>query len=410
MVHRIFEEEGIPKDLAYMAHVESAWKVNAYSRAKAKGIFQFISSTGKRYGLRIDSWVDERSDPEKATRAAAAYLRDLHAMFGDWYLALAGYNAGEGKVSRGLARTGQSADFWTLKQKRGALKRETQNYVPAILAATLISKAPHQYGFAYVPDMPIAYDTIVVDSAVSLNVLAKCAGTDLDTMKALNPALRRGQTPPSSRTDVRVPTGTGIATLAALETVPASERVTITHHKVRKGETVASVAKKYGFTTAEIRAANHLGKRGLRAGEVLVIPGAGVPVTQTASSSKKGSKTLSASGTYRVQRGDTLYAIGRRFGTTAAAIAAANGITVKSTIHAGDRLKIPGKGGATANGKTPAVASAKTGPKVHTVRSGDTLWRIADRYQTSVDALCALNHISKHDALMPGTRLTVRTE
>jgi membrane-bound lytic murein transglycosylase D len=408
MIHRIFEEEGLPKDLAYMAHVESAWKVNAYSRAKAKGIFQFIASTGRRYGLRIDSWVDERSDPEKAARAAAAYLRDLHAMFGDWYLALAGYNAGEGKVSRGLARTGQ-ADFWTLKEKRGALRKETQNYVPAILAATLISKSPGRYGFDFDPDDALSYDTIVVDNAVSLSVLARCAGTDAETLKALNPALRRQQTPPGSRTDVRVPPGTAHATLAALELVPAKERITIVYHKVRKGETVATVARRYGFSTSEIRQANHLGKRGLRAGETLVIPGAGIPAAERASSSKKHARPAPGTvASYRVQRGDTLYGIAKQFRTTPQAIAAASGISIKTRIKVGDKLRIPGKGAPVS--KSTDVASVRSGPKVHTVVSGETLWRIADRYRTTVEALCSLNHISKHDAIIPGMRLTIRTE
>ena len=205
MIQRIFEEEGLPKDLAYMAHVESAYKVNAFSRAKAKGIFQFIAGTGRRYGLRIDTWVDERSDPEKATRAAAAYLKDLYAMFGDWYLAMAAYNAGEGKIQRVINRTGQR-DFWAIASSR-VLRNETVNYVPAILAATLISKDPKRFGLEFEPEPPIEYETIRVEGSVHLKVLARCAGIDFETMQKLNPALRRRQTP-AGTTDVRVPPGT----------------------------------------------------------------------------------------------------------------------------------------------------------------------------------------------------------
>jgi membrane-bound lytic murein transglycosylase D len=421
MIHRIFEEEGLPKDLAYMAHVESAYKVTAYSRAHAKGIFQFITPTGRRYGLRIDYWVDERSDPEKATRAAAAYLKDLYAMFGDWHLAMAAYNGGEGRVQRSLARTG-ARDFWQLAARRGALHNETRNYVPAILAATLISREPSKYGFEFQYDDPIEYETIQVEGAVDLQVLAKCAGTETQTLKDLNPALRRAMTPPGRTTDVRVPRGTGEATLLALAQVPESERVLFAQHVIRSGDTLSALANRYRTSVVAIQQANHMGRSTLlRVGRVLQIPTSGGGVLSASSFPDDYDAHGGAPFVYRVRRGDTLSGIARRYGTTAQAIAAANGISVQRILQVGQRLTVvPGartasaaaaatRGGPSAPRRSSDTASA-AGALVHTVRPGESLWRIATRYGMTVDELCAINRISRNDVLHPGIRLTIRTQ
>jgi membrane-bound lytic murein transglycosylase D len=406
MIHRIFEEQGLPKDLSYMAHVESAYKPNAYSRAKAKGIFQFISPTGRRYGLRVDKWVDERSDPEKATRAAAAYLKDLYGMFGDWYLALAAYNAGEGKIQRVIDRTGKR-DFWALAAS-GVLRRETVNYVPAILAATLISKDPRRFDLEFEPEPPLAYDTIRVEGSVHLKVLARCAGTDFETMQKLNLALRRRQTPPGT-TEVRVPAGTGTATLAALAEVPPEELAIVARHVVAKGDTIAKIAHRYGVRPSEIRTANRMGKRTtLRAGESLVIPGGGAEIADAAEAGP--ARRSPAATVYRVQRGDTLSSIARRYGTTPAAIASASGISQQGTLGIGQRLTIPGSGGAAAASSRakagrPAADSSRV---VHTVRRGETLYGIAEQYQVTVDRICALNDIKADATIYPGLRLTIQ--
>src|SRR5262245_46831816 len=195
MIRSILREEGLPEDLAYMVHVESAYKTHAYSHARAKGLWQFIVGTGTRYGLRRDWWIDERSDPELSTRAAAAYLKDLHAMFDDWYLAMAGYNAGEGKIQRALDRTGYK-DFWSIA-RTSHIRLETKNYVPAILAAIVISKDPEKFGFSSEKEPRVQYDSVSIDSATDLGVIAKLVGTDVDTLQELNPALARLMTPPS---------------------------------------------------------------------------------------------------------------------------------------------------------------------------------------------------------------------
>jgi membrane-bound lytic murein transglycosylase D len=410
MIQSIFEEEGIPRDLAYMAHVESAFKVNAYSRAKAKGIFQFISGTGRRYGMRIDTWVDERSDPERSARAAAAYLRDLYGMFGDWYLALAAYNTGEGRIQRSINRMGP-VSFWDLARTRN-LYRETKNYVPAILAATVIAKQPERYGFEAPHDEPLHWETVEVPGAIHFDSLARVSGVDAEDLRLLNPHLRRQRTPPSDSFPLRVPVGAGERILATVASIPDSERVVDAYHKVRRGENLSVIARRYGVSVRDIQAANSMGRRTvLRAGQTLVIPGAARGVATRNSGGQESAAAVASvprEGTvYRVRRGDTLSRIAGRYGTTPATIASANGIRVHSTLRVGQRLRIPGPG---ADAAAAASRSSSDGPEVlvHTVRRGENLWRIAGRYRVTVDQICTLNDIKPDVTLYPGTRLTIR--
>lgn len=407
MIWDIFRAEGLPLDLAYLVHVESAYQPEALSRARARGLFQFIASTARRYGLRVDGWVDERVDPEKATRAAAAYLKDLYAMFGDWHLALAAYNAGEGKVQRSLSRTG-AADFWSLSGT-SALSRETRSYVPAILAATVISKDPTRFGFEFEPDPPLEYDTIRVEGAADLRVLARCAGVDFETMRALNPALRRLQTPPDGVTEVRVPRGSAEKTLAALERIPPGSRVLVTYHRVKRGDTLAAIAKRYGVSVAAIQRANGLGpKRLLRVGQVLKIPSGGGAFAYERRDSGRGPTARGDTLIYRVQPGDTLSGIARRHGSSVEAIARASGIRANSILRVGQRLRIPAV--RAANGAPADPRTAQHPRATHTVRRGETLWRIATLYGMSVAELCALNGIREDAVLVPGTKLAVATD
>ena len=408
MFRRIFAEAGLPADLVYMAHVESGYKASAYSRARAAGIFQFIAGTARTYGLELNYWVDERRDPEKSARAAAAYLKKLHEDFGDWYLALAAYNAGEGKIRRALRRSG-GTDFWSLTRTR-YIRRETKNYVPAILAATMIAKEPWTYGFTFDPEPPIAYDSIAVPGAVDLAVLAECAGRDLAMLKRLNPALRRYQTPPNATTDVRVPLGLGPATLAALAEVPMEERVLFVRHRVQRGDTLYELARTYGVTVGAIQQANAMGRSTtIRIGRVVKVPS--LASGRFAAEGSPGNAAEGEVVTYRVRRGDTLSSISRRYNTNAGSIAAASNILVDKMLQIGERLTVvPGVRSSRA---AQEIASGTTEPRpdgVHTnyrVRRGDSLWGIARRHRTTVAHLCALNSISRNSVLHPGTVLRV---
>ena len=410
MFRKIFAEEGLPQDLVYMAHVESGYKTSAYSRAHARGVFQFIAGTARRYGLRVDAWADERSDPERSARAAARYMRDLYAEFGDWNLCFAAYNAGEGKIRRAIARSG-TRDFWTIARTRH-IRLETKNHIPAIQAAALISKSPGQYGFSVVPDPPIEYDTIEVEGAADLGVLARCAGVEIDEMKRLNPALRRGQTPPTGTFDVRVPAGRGEETLEALAAIPQSERVLYARHPVRRGETLSTIARRYGVGVSLIQQANHLGRSTLiHVNQTLLIPTSSASRAAIRAPERAVAAVQAPEGeplTYRVRRGDTLSAIAERYDTTPASIAAASGISVRRTLRVGQRLTVlPGVRVAAAQSTRPAQSAGGTDKLVHTVRRGDTLWRIASLYRTTVNVLCSLNDIAPNATLHPGLKLTV---
>jgi membrane-bound lytic murein transglycosylase D len=325
-IREVFASEGVPKDLAYVALVESAFKTGAYSSAKAKGMWQFIADTGKRYGLEQDWWVDERSNPEKATRAAAKYLKELHDMFGDWNLALAGYNWGEGRVNRWVERTG-AQDFWSLAEQ-ASMPRETRNYVPMIHAAIVVAKAPEKYGFEVTPDAVLTYESVPVQGAVDLRVIAECANTGLDSMQMLNPELRRLATPANRTFSVKVPQGRGAGVKVCLDQLPSDKRVAFRTHTVARGQTLASVARQFGAKVSDIASANAIdasaAKRLAKGTELIIpIPRASVPPPRRASSATAAAASGMADETggrvriqYRIRPGDTLTAIAARYRTS----------------------------------------------------------------------------------------------
>jgi membrane-bound lytic murein transglycosylase D len=347
-IREVFHSEGIPQDLAYVALVESAFKTGALSRAKAKGVWQFMPATGKRFGLKQDWWVDERSSPEKATRAAAQYLRSLYDIFEDWNLALAAYNAGEGRVGRSLDRHNVD-DFWELARTRG-LKRETKNYVPMIHAAIVVAKAPEKYGFEVTPEPLLTFDTVPVKDAVDLRVVAECAGTGVDRIQLLNPELRRLATPAGRAWNVKVPTGVAPAAGECLANLPPEKRVTFRTHVVARGQTLAKLAKLYGSSAGAIADANGLSPgRPLAKGAELIIPidPRSAPVRRSAGEMRtadaRGSSTVRQSDsrrvTYKVRRGDTLATIANRYRTTVQKLKAWNGLR-STRLAAGDTLTL----------------------------------------------------------------------
>jgi len=433
MIQRIFEEEGIPRDLAYMAHVESSYKPYAYSRARAKGVWQFIAGTARRYGLRRDWYVDERSDPELATRAAAAYLKDLHEMFGDWYLAMAAYNAGEGKVQRAIQRTG-STDFWKLATT-SQLRLETKNYVPAILAAAVISKSKDEFGFGEAqPRSPVTYDKVVLDDPVDLRVAARCAGTTVDELKRLNPALYRLQTPPNyPGYELRVPEGSGQAFQMVYASLTPGERIPSQQHTVQRGETLTAIASRYGVAATTLASANNLSRKSaLKEGTVLTVPTSLAPLTGLhpdrpgETEKTRRTRVVSAGGVHRVARGETLYSIAKRYGTTVQALRDANGLGPRSTIVPGRKLIVRKPAAASASpkaqsavaGKSPsgsAGGSASSNGSSNTararltyrVRTGDTLTRIASAHGSTIDEICRWNDISRSSPLQVGSTLVL---
>lgn len=343
-IREIFAEEDIPTDLAYVALVESAFKPSALSRAKAKGVWQFISETGKRYGLQQDWWVDERSDPEKATRAAAKYLKVLYGMFGDWNLALAGYNAGESLVARSIARYGMN-DFWELSKTR-AFRRETKNYVPLIHAAIIVAKAPEKYGFDVSAEPELKSESVSVQDAIDLRVLAECGDTSLEQLRLLNPELRRLATPAGRAYDLRVPVGRGSSLVECLASVPTEKRVQFRTHVVTRGQSLYSIARRYGIRSADIASANGLSSRqALAVGKELIIPiepraaaASSAPAASRASLSDPSSRrTVRIQ--YRIKPGDTLGAIAAQHGTTVRELQSWNRLR-GTRIAAGDVLTI----------------------------------------------------------------------
>jgi membrane-bound lytic murein transglycosylase D len=344
-IRAVFAAEGIPQDLAYLAMVESAFKPNAYSRAKAKGVWQFIADTGRRYGLELDWWLDERSDTEKATRAAARYLKDLHEMFGDWNLAMAGYNAGELKVQRGLAKY-KVKDFWSLSKTR-ALRRETKSYVPLIHAAVIVAKAPEKYGFEVEPEPVPAFERVPVAGAFDLRVVAECASTPLDDVQQLNPELRRLATPANRTFHLRVPPGRGADTAQCLAAIPAEKRVRFRTHVVGRGQSLAAIARANGVKTKDIAEANGLSLgRPVKPGTELIIPidpraRAATPrrTVQRAASPELADSERSAKITYLIKPGDTLAGIASQYGTTVQKLQSWNGLHT-TRIAAGERLTI----------------------------------------------------------------------
>lgn len=272
MIRDVFRTSGLPDELAFIAMVESGYNPLAVSRAGAKGMWQFMAATARRYGLRVDGWVDERLDPEKSTRAAAAYLRDLYQQFGTWALAKAAYNAGEVAVTRAI-HSMNSRDFWTLTRSRH-LRKETKDFVPQIHAATLIGRDPGQYGFEVPYEPPVPVERVSVPPATSLGTLAVRAGLPADVLKTLNPVLLRGVTPPGLTYELTVPAGAAPEVLAALRIAApptvAVERRARPHlgaiHVVRPRETVTSIAHEHGLAVAEVLRLNG-GKDRLRPGD-----------------------------------------------------------------------------------------------------------------------------------------------
>lgn len=355
MIRERLRAKGLPEDLVYLTLIESGLSNSAVSRARAVGMWQFMAGTARLYGLEVDPWVDERRDPFKATDAAAAYLADLVQRLGSVYLAAAAYNAGAGRIERGVERLPGDVDsltdetFFQLASSSRYLRRETRDYVPKLIAASLIAKQPERYGFTDIaPLPPLVFDEITVPDATGLDVIARLADTTTAAILELNPEYVRGITPPGRESVVRVPRGMGRTVALRFDALPATERITFVDHYVGAGQTLSGIALRYHVTVAMIRSANpRLRPSALHIGQRIVIPMSGRIVPRSAWSvppeprRSRGRRRADAPGTHRVRAGETASAIARRYGVTLAALLDYNDLAMASVLHPGDLLRIP---------------------------------------------------------------------
>lgn len=408
MMRAIFAEAGLPEDLAYLAMVESGFNPKAYSWAHAVGPWQFIESTGKQYGLNNDWWHDERRDPEKATRAAARFLSDLHRAFdGDWYLAVASYNAGPGKL-RQAVRKYQTRDFWEISS-RPYLRKETKNYIPKLLAVLLIAKDPEKYGFASLEwQEPLVYDTFSLPTGTDLEVIARLCGVDYETIKSLNPELRRWSSPPGVKDfQIRIPAGSATAFANLYAQLSVAERANYQRHQVKSGDTLLALAKRYGVRTSDIQRLNHISNpRAIQIGTNLIIPlnpeYDGRPLVEL-----KDDYNRSRLANYTVRSGDSLWKIARKFDVSEKQLRVWNRLGWSNVIRPGQRLVVSAQANRPAS---TARQTVKAGPErkvVYQVRSGDTLWGIGRQFSVETGQIRSWNNLSENHILMPGDKLTL---
>jgi len=347
LMKELLREKGLPEDLVYLALIESGYNPRAYSRRKAMGLWQFMYHTGRRYGLKVDWWIDERRDPVKSTIAAARYLKHLYDRFECWYLAAAGYNAGEGKIQRAVKRY-KTEDFWELTKYR-YLKSETKNFIPKMIAAALIAKNPEEYGFSDISyEEPIRFETVKVPDATDLRVIAKASRSTYEELKRLNPELRRWCTPPNYPDyELKLPYGKREIFLRNFSKIPPSKRVTFRRHVVRSGETLSHIALRYRTDMRAIMRMNRIRNlHSIRAGRSLIIPVRGSEglrkgkMPARLNQGRNLSKHEGRGFIYTVRKGDTLWEISRSAGIDLESLCHWNGIQNASRIYPGDRLKI----------------------------------------------------------------------
>ena len=399
IVQDIFVKEGLPTDLAVLAFTESGFNTHAVSHAGAAGMWQFIPSTGRLYGMKTNFWLDERRDFEKATYAAAKYLKDLYARFGDWYLALAAYNAGPGKVARAVKKH-NTKDFFKISKSRYTLKLETRDYVPKFLAQLIIYKNYLKYNFEPPTEKPLLYSTINIDSQVNIYWLARELNIDSKDLTELNPALKLPITPPGEYF-IRVPYGKEAEARTAIAKAHPQEMAMYTVYEAKQGEKIAAIAKKHGSTLQEVKALNGLKYDTVFASRPLFIPIEGITDRDI---DKEFSKVLASMAPqyYRVKKGDTFIAIAHRHNMRLADLQKLNPNVRASRIYPGQSLVVS-EGAVTAKrqytAKKSTVAKKQPIPSngQYRVRSGDSLWSIAKKFGTTVDALMAANNMSGVD-------------
>jgi membrane-bound lytic murein transglycosylase D len=403
MIEAALKEAGLPAELVWLALIESGFKVTALSPARALGLWQFIPSTGYRYNLNRDKYIDERMDPEKSTRAAIEYLKELHGMFGDWTTVLAAYNCGEHRVLRTIQAQNINYldNFWDLYER---LPRETARYVPRFLATLHIVQNLEKYGLSEVRvEAPLAYETATIPKQASLKSIALTTGVEEDQLRELNAELRQAVLPEAGY-ELRTPVGEAAVVLAKLDEIPIYRMrpgTAVVRHKVRKGETLQTIAKKYVTDTKSIMLANNMRRpAAVSAGTTLRVPLECPPERPAVAAGARPSPSKGDSVDHVVRQGDSLFNIAKRYGTTTEDIQRLNQLT-GTHLTVGQVLKI-----------APAAAQIKpASPQpsqdVYIVRSGDTLYSIAKQHNTTVERLLALNQLGSPAKLQPGQRILV---
>jgi membrane-bound lytic murein transglycosylase D len=391
MILEALAEAGLPGRLSWLPLVESGFKVRALSKARALGLWQFISSTGLRYGLSRDNWVDERMDPRKSTKAAIKYLSELEGLFGDWDTALAAYNCGERRVLSMINAQSNDYldDFWDIYE---LLPRETRRYVPRFLATLLILDDPDKYGFSLPqPDSPLEFETVSIDRQVELSALDRALGLQKGALQELNPVLRRGVTPEGTYA-LNVPPGTAPTLTAKLDEVPrwVASKETYVVHRVRRGETVGGIAARYGTSVSAIARANNMRNANrIRPGQKLRVPSTrAAAVSSSTTTASAQSRTIG----YTVQHGDSLWRLAKRFGTTVGEIKRTNRLT-SNRLTIGQKLRI--------GVRIPA------GTRTYIVRRRDTLSTIAESHNVSLARVMQLNGLSRKSVIYPGQELII---
>ena len=392
----VLREAGMPEELSWIPVIESWFKVNAYSRARALGLWQFISSTGLRFGLKRDRYIDERMDFIKATDAAVKYLEELHTMFGDWTTALAAYNSGEYRVQRVIKaqRINYLDNFWDLYTM---LPRETARFVPRFIATLLIIKDPQKYGMDLPPPLsPLEFETVTIEKPTRLVSLSQALGLDNEALSTLNPELRHKSTPEGSY-ELRVPSGYAQKTREAIDSVARyiPPEATYVIHYVRSGETVSGIAGRYRTSVSAISRLNNLGRRYLiRPGQRLKVPASGAASAQTGTVSSR----LMTSGNnqvYAVQKGDNLSKIANTFHTTVQNIKALNNLR-SDRLAIGQKLIIN------------RSVSGSENSRSYTVQSGDTPYEIAKRFGMDLDSFLTKNGLTRRSKIYPGQVLQIK--
>lgn len=452
MMKNVLRENGLPEDLVYISLIESGFSPQAHSRSNAVGYWQFIRATGRRFGLNVDPFTDERRDPVLSTRAAAEYFKSLYSLFGSWHLALSAYNVGENRVKRAVTKF-YTRDFWELIKKRRSLPAETKQYVPKFIAATLIAKDPAKYGFTNIQyEDPLSYDTVALQSSISLTKLASNLSVDVEELKLLNPKFRSDFVPISrgSETVVRIPVGKGADALAALS-LSVTSQPKVLHaeyffYKIRSGDSLSTIAHKHRTTVSNLRRLNELSNRTLlRVGQSVKVPDQGgegihyVTEEDAQTGSVKPASATMLSGTddfHVVRRGENLSTIAQRYGVSIDELKKLNNLSSRALIHKGQKLKIrpeSARKSASPTKKRQAIALAQFKSnsnkgkarfvqrelpvsrartvagysKKHVVRRGETLYDVSKRYGVALNRLAKANNLRVNYRVMAGEKLLI---